>query len=75
MSHFNGGSPCMVIFSNGSGTGVSSPLEKVSAKGSARLLIQSRCSGSGVFVCAGCFFWGAAAVKWVWRRNAMKTFE
>jgi hypothetical protein len=21
------------------------------------------------------FFWGAAAVKWVWRRNAMKTFE
>ena len=42
MIHFNGGSPCMVIFSNGSGTGVSSPLEKVSAKGSARLLIQSR---------------------------------
>ena len=106
MSHFNGGSPCMVIFSNGSGTGVSSPLEKVSAKGSARLLIQSRCSGSGVFVCAGCFrmgkkqpalykpfcfrynfvvlkktigcrllFGGAAAMKWVWRRNAMKTFE
>ena len=58
MSHFNGGSPCMVIFSNGSGSGVSSPVEKVSAKGSARLLIQSRCFGSGVFVCAGCFRMG-----------------
>ena len=65
MSHFNGGSPCMVIFSNGSGTGVSSPLEKVSAKGSARLLIQSRCFGSGVFICAGCFRMGKSSLHFI----------
>ena len=65
MGHFNGGSPCMVIFSNGSGTGVSSPLEKVSAKGSARLLIQSRCFGSGVFVCAGCFRMGKSSLHFI----------
>ena len=106
MSHFNGGSPCMVIFSNGSGTGVSSPLEKSQCQGfgsppySIPLLRQRgfclcrllsdgkkqpalykpfcfRYNFAVLKKAIGCrlLFGGAAAVKWVWRCNAMKTFE
>ena len=51
--HFFGGSPCMVISGNGSGAEASSPLGKVSAKGSARHLIQKLATlCSGLFYCA-----------------------